>query len=218
MMLICLSVFAGEQSSTTAASLSDNSFEIKAYYKGAVTNAVTLVVAYDNNGNRLYENYAEATDSVNVNREGTIFTWSMTGTSTSSITLTFTFSEFQAKVSSTYYRPSYTIKTYINQTKNQGGTILYDTMYSNNTSAKTPKTGTKGSSQTAYTSTGSASYTGAVTRSGNSYTMNSTSYTQATWSSWEKSGYCTLNITNYENSIVGSYEYTCDVTVGFTVQ
>lgn len=196
----CLSVFAIEQSSTTAESLQDKSFVIRGFYKGEVTSAVAMVVK-DYNANRLYENSVEISDSDHVGKEGTVFTWTMTGTTKSNITLRFRFSSFQALVNNTYHQPGFTIKTYINATKSQTNATINDSMYTNNQNAKTI-TGSKTKTQSpipAPQNNNPATYTGAV--SGNN------------WTSWTRSGYCTLNISSYENSDSGAYEYICQVTV-----
>ncbi|MBR0520744.1 MAG: hypothetical protein IJJ95_05355, partial [Spirochaetales bacterium] len=140
LLSICLFAFADTQSSTQAATLTDNSFVIKAYYKGAVTTTVSLIVK-DYDTNRLYNTEAVATDEKHVSNEGTIFTWIMTGTATSNLNVSFTFSTLQAKVGNKYYRPSYTLKMYQNPTKSQNGRELYDSMYSEN--SKTVGTYTK---------------------------------------------------------------------------
>ncbi len=213
LLSICLFAFADTQSSTEAATLTDNSFVITGYYKGAVTTTVSLIVR-DYNTNRLYNTEAVATDELHVNQEGTIFTWIMTGTASSDLTVTFTFSTLQAKVLNKYYRPAYTLKMYQNPTKSQNGRELYDSMYSEN--AETVGTYTKGYKNSQYTGTDDVQYSGYVPASGASYKIGKTNYKQITYDYWQKTGYCTLNITDYEKNVAGSYEYRCSVTVEFT--
>ena len=213
LLSICLFAFADTQSSTEAATLTDNSFVITGYYKGAVTTTVSLIVR-DYDTNRLYNTDAVATDELHVHQEGTIFTWIMTGTASSDLRVTFTFSTLQAKVLDKYYRPAYTLKTYQNPTKSQNGRELYDSMYSEN--AETVGTYTKKNQNSQYTGTDDVQYTGYVPASGASYKIGRTNYKQITYDYWQKTGYCTLNITDYENSVAGSYEYRCSVTVEFT--
>lgn len=209
LLSICLFAFADTQSSTQAATLTDNSFVIKAYYKGAVTTTVSLIVK-DYDTNRLYNTEAVATDEKHVSNEGTIFTWIMTGTATSNLNVSFTFSTLQAKVGNKYYRPSYTLKMYQNPTKSQNGRELYDSMYSEN--SKTVGTYTKKNQSNQYTETKNVQYSGTVPAPGGSTDQGS----QINYDYWQKTGYCTLNITDYEKNTAGSYEYRCSVTVEFT--
>ncbi len=213
LLSICLFAFADTQSSTEAATLTDNSFVITGYYKGAVTTTVSLIVR-DYDTNRLYNTEAVATDALHVNQEGTIFTWIMTGTASSDLTVTFTFSTLQAKVLNKYYRPAYTLKMYQNPTKSQNGRELYDSMYSE--TSQTVGTYTKYSQNSQYTGTDDVEYTGYVPASGAQYGSGRNKKTQITYDYWQKTGYCTLNITDYEKNVAGSYEYRCSVTVEFT--
>ena len=215
LLSICRLAFADTQSSTEAATLTDNSFVITGYYKGAVTTTVSLIVR-DYDTNRLYNTDAVATDELHVGQEGNIFTWIMTGTASSELTVTFTFSTLQAKVLNKYYRPAYTLKMYQNPTKSQNGRELYDSMYSENSQTAATYS-PKNNQNSQYTETGGrVQYKGYVPASGASYKIGRTNYKQITYDYWQKTGYCTLNITDYENSVAGSYEYRCSVTVEFT--
>ena len=214
LLSICLFAFADTQSSTEAATLTDNSFVITGYYKGAVTTTVSLIVK-DYDTNRLYNTEAVATDELHVGQEGNIFTWIMTGTATSNLRVTFTFSTLQAKVLNKYYRPAYTLKMYQNPTKSQNGRELYDSMYSE-TSKTVVTYSPKKNQNSQYTETKNVSYSGQVPAPGARYTKDYRQYTQIDYDYWQKTGYCTLNITDYENSVAGSYEYRCSVTVEFT--
>ena len=213
---ICLFVFADTQSSTQAATLTDTSFLIKAYYKGAVTTSVSLIVN-DYSSNRLYNTDAVATDERHVGQAGTIFTWIMTGTATTTLDISFTFTTLQASLLGKYYRPAYTMVMYQNPTISQNGRDLYDSMYSE--SSQTVGTFTKSSQNSEFTGTNppkTITYSGYVPASGASYKVSKKSYTQTTYDYWQKTGYCTLNITDYESNVAGSYEYRCSVTVEFT--
>ncbi len=179
-----------------------------------MTTTVSLIVK-DYDTNRLYNTEAVATDELHVGQEGNIFTWIMTGTATSNLRVTFTFSTLQAKVLNKYYRPAYTLKMYQNPTKSQNGRELYDSMYSeNSTTAATYSPKKNQNSQ--YTETKNVSYSGYVPAPGASYGGGWSSKKQIDYDYWQKTGYCTLNITDYENSVAGSYEYRCSVTVEFT--
>ena len=202
LLSICRLAFADTQSSTEAATLTDNSFVITGYYKGAVTTTVSLIVR-DYDTNRLYNTDAVATDELHVGQEGNIFTWIMTGTASSELTVTFTFSTLQAKVLNKYYRPAYTLKMYQNQTTGpnsdefyKGRTELVQIASDGTHTATKPNT----PSNSRYTQTGSVSYSGRVSNNNGSV-------------SWVRSGYCTLNISDYEDTTPGSYNYTCTVIV-----
>lgn len=224
-IMILLPVFAIEQSSTDMTShnsLTDNSFVILGYYKGTMETSVTFVIK-DYSDNRVYQSYAEATDANNTgNNSKNIFTWTMSATTKKkqSVTVKFSFTMLQAKLGDKYYRPEYTIKMKLNQTKDSNGNNLSDEFYSSNQNSQektlkltnsTNVTATKaGPSNSEYTvpANNYISYSGAVQASGNGSNSNS---------SWVRSGYCTLNISDYEDSVAGSYDYTCTVTVEITV-
>ena len=210
---ICLFAFADTQSSTQAATLTDTSFLIKAYYKGAVTTTVSLIVN-DYSSNRLYNTDAVATDEKHVGQANKIFTWILTGTASTTLDVSFTFSTMQASLLGKYYRPAYTMVMYQNPTISQNGRDLYDSMYSE--SSKTVGTYTKANQNSQYTETKTISYSGYVPASGAQYGSGRNKKTQKTYEYWQKTGYCTLNITDYEENVSGSYEYGCSVTVEFT--
>ena len=216
-LMILLPVFADEQSSTTADSLTDNSFVIRGFYKGAVSSAVSIVIK-DYSTSRLYENSVEVSDNLILNKDGRVFTWTMTGTATRSVTLKFTFSILQAHFGEKYYMPSYKIKMSMNQTTSETGTTLYDPMYNSNSTTKNVANKTKNNQPTPFSETGTAQYQGDIPASGANYGTKRNPKYQGTYSNWVRSGYCTLNITDYENNTAGSYEYSCHVTVELTTQ
>ena len=219
--VVVLFVFADSQQGRTEGNLSDSSFVIMGYYKGAnsssggSTNSSITFKLYDYNSNNL--NYlsqdTQGASVVNVSNshlsnDGTAFTWTMTGTNTSTVTLKFTFSVLQAEMNGKFYRPTYTLKMTINQTKKNttnGGTINNDTFYSSVTN-KTQvvgggsTTGTKASQATEYTGGSTIQYSGSTSNN-----------------NWKRSGTCTLNISDYEQAIPGSYEYRCWIVTEITV-
>ena len=223
--MILLPVFAIEQSSTDMTShnsLTDTSFVILGYYKGAMETNITFLIK-DASDNRVYQSYAEATDENNTgNNSKNIFTWTMSGRTAKNktVTVNFTFTILQAKLGNNYYKPTYTIKMKLNQSEDGNGNNLDDNFYSqNNNSAEktlrlesgvnnaTARKAGPSNSEYQVTSTDTSKnrfyYTGAV--------GNGTSNV-----SWVRSGYCTLNISDYENSTPGTYDYTCTVTVEIT--
>ena len=223
LLMIALFVFADSQQGRTEGNLSDSSFTVQGYYKGAsssTTNSITLTLTDYNNRNLSYSTQnTQGASVVNVSdshlgsNTGTIFSWTMTGTSTSTITLKFTFSVLQAEMNEMFYRPTYTLKMILNPTKknnNNGDTISNDTFY---TSATTPQvvgggttTGTKASQSTEFTGGSTVQYSGKT--SSNNYGYSSTT--------WYRSGACTLNISDYEQGIPGSYEYRCWIVTELT--
>ena len=214
--MILIPVFADEQSSTNADSLTDNSFVIKGFYKGAVTSTVSIVIK-DYSGSRLYENTVEATDERNLSTDGRVFTWTMTGTATTSVSLSFKFTTLQAQLGNKYYRPAYTIKMSMNETKSETSTVLYDGMYNSNSTTKSFNKN-KNNQNSAYTETNTLTYTGTIPASGSNYGTRINPKYQGTYTNWVRSGYCTLNITGYVNNVAGSYQYSCHVTVEVTTQ
>lgn len=214
MLSALLPVFAIEQSVTEitdSSSITDNSFVIKGYYKGALDTKLNFVIN-DLSGNVLYQSYADATDAEHVNHTSNIFTWTMSGQTKKNkyVTVRFTFDTLQAEIEGKFYRPRYALNMYLNQTKDPNGNYLSDKFYDNNSGKKFVKitgdstyTATKPNnpSDSRYTQTGSVEYTGRIANSGTSSV------------SWVRSGYCTLNISDYEDTTPGSYNYTCTVIV-----
>ena len=215
-----LPVFAIDQSETEitdSTSITDTSFQILGYYKGALNNDLTFVIE-DLSGNQLYQSYADATDSDHVNRTSHIFNWTMSGRTDNrtEVTIRFTFDTLQAELEGKFYRPQYALKMNLNQTKNSyGQTLNNDVFYNNNhtdndqlvkLTENNTYTATKPAnpSNSRYTETGYLEYSGMYRdRNGSTY--------------WVRSGYCTLNISDYEDSVPGDYEYTCTVIVEITL-
>ena len=216
LMVSVVSVFADTQVGSVGTPMSDSSFLVQGYYKGEQENTSVTMVFKDINNTNINHNDQDSTgtkvnasDSHLGSNTGTIFTWSMTGTTTSTTTLKFTFSTLQAVVNGTYYRPTYTLKMTINPTKRDGyNTTLEDSFYDDATKEQVvgggAVTGTKASQSSAFTGASEVTYTGAYT-----------GYQNRTWN---RSGTCTLNISDYEQAIPGSYHYVCWVIAEYSIQ
>lgn len=223
---VALFAFADSQQGRTEGNLSDSSFVIQGYYKGSSSSIgggynsalkEFTIVDYSNKNLSYQAQDSAGAAVVNVSNshlgsDGTIFTWTMTGTTKNTVTLKFTFSVFQAEMNEMFYRPTYTLKMVINPTKqnsNNGSTLNNDTFYTGATTPKTvtfpngptTTTGTKASQGTEFTGGASVQYSGAVNNN-----------------NWKRSGYCTLNISDYEQGIPGSYEYRCWIVTELTWQ
>lgn len=222
LMISMLFVFADTHLGRTENSITDSSFIVQGYYKGEKENtSVNLQFKDINNQTIIHSNQSSTGTKVNASNShigsntGTIFTWSMTGTTTSTTTLKFTFSTLQAEMNDVFYRPTYTLKMTINETRksDSGGSTLTDTFYSNVTN-KTQvvgggtTTGTKATQSSEFTGASSITYSGKTSSSGYGYSSTT----------WYRSGTCTLNIADYEQTIPGSYHYVCWVIAEYSVQ
>ena len=151
MIMVVLPVVAGTQSGSTFGTLTDNSLVFKGYYQGPVENNPTT----DSNITLEFKDYTEAplnhaaqqgtsgtvVTAVN-NRHvgqnaGTIFTWSMSGTTTSIVTLNFSFSTLQAEVNGKYFVPAYSIVLTQNATKKVTNVVKVNTNNNNTLSDNT---------------------------------------------------------------------------------
>lgn len=204
-------------------SMSDNSFVIQGYYKGNTTTTPTVkltitdrndtsisVVSQDSEGSSISvnaDNYEQ-----NGTHDRTIFKWILTGSGKNNTTLSFSFSVFQAELYGLYYKPSYTITmtkypTYkiTNTNTNAHGTTAIDDSFS---APSNQITETRvNASQDRFTGASTISYSGKITAGWTTF---------GTSDSWYRSGYCSLNITSYENEHPGAYRYVCWVVVEYT--
>lgn len=228
LMASVVSVFADAQVGSIGSPMSDSSFLVQGYYKGEKeSTSVTLIFKDIDNTTIIHNNQdstgtkVNASDSHIGSNTGTIFTWSMTGTTTSTTTLKFTFSTLQAEMNEVFYRPTYTLKMTINPTRedNSSGDPLTDTFYSNVTN-KTQVVG--GGTTTGTKATQNSEFTGAstITYSGKTSSSSSGWGGWGGWDSttWYRSGTCTLNIADYEQEIPGSYHYVCWVIAEYSIQ
>lgn len=226
LMASVVSVFADTQVGTVGTPMSDSSFLVQGYYKGEQeSTSVTLIFKDIDNATIIHNNQdstgtkVNASDSHLGSNTGTIFTWSMTGTTTSTTTLKFTFSTLQAVVNGTYYRPTYTLKMTINATKKNSstGNTMTDTFYSTATATQVvgggTVTGTKASQDSEFSGASTITYSGKVS-SNSGYG----GYGGSGSTTWYRSGTCTLNIADYEQEIPGSYHYVCWVVTEFSIQ
>ena len=204
---VVLFAFADTQLGRTENNLSDSSFVVQAYYKGVQNTSITL--AFKDYSGQSFTHDSQSTQGTSVNAStshlgantSTIFTWTMTGSTNNTVSLTFTFSTLQAELNGMFYRPTYTLSMTVNTTKRSGySTTLTDT-FDDNTAAQVV-TGIKATQDSEFSEAGTVSYSG-KTNKNNSY-------------KWERSGTCTLNISDYEQGIPGSYEYRCWVVTEFT--
>lgn len=215
-------VFADTHLGRTENSVTDSSFIVQGYYKGVQetgSDAATLTFT-DYSSQQIIHN-TQSTDGTKVpitsnhlNNDGIIFSWSLLGSANKTTTLKFTFSVLQAYVNGYYYRPTYTLKMTINPTsKNRANNgTMTDTFYSNVPTADRTRvvgggttTGTKAVQDTEFTGAAIISYSGKTTNAGNN-------------SKWYRSGTCTLNITDYEQELPGTYQYVCWVVTEFSIE
>lgn len=221
LLFFVLFVFADTQLGRTEGTLSDNSFVIQAYYKGAtVASNMSIELSFVDVNNRPINHDEQGgtsgtTVGVNDRHVGsteTIFTWEMTGKNGKSKTvqLTFSFSTLQAELNGRYYRPTYTLSMQQNKTvNNSNNSELTDSFYKNSTTRVVgdgTTTGLIGDSDTEYGSAGSISYQGKI----------STNKFYDTYT-WKRSGTCYLNISDYNEDLPGSYHYVCWVIAEFSV-
>ncbi len=191
---------------------------ILGYYRGAMETSISFIIK-DFSGNRVYQSYAEASDDNNTgNNSKNIFTWTMSATTkkNKSVTLKFSFTILQAQLGDNYYKPTYTIKMKLNQSKDSSGNILNsDNFYSrnNNSQEKTLRLESGVSDATARKAGPSNSQFQVTSNQNNTFEYSGAVGTGNSKVSWVRSGYCTLNISDYEDSVAGSYDYTCTVTV-----
>lgn len=211
-----LFAFADTHLGRTENNVTDSSFIVQGYYKGEhETASVKLQFKDINNQTIIHSGQSTEGTKVNVSdshigsNTGTIFTWSMTGNFRNTTKLKFTFSTLQAEVNGTYYRPAYTLKMIINATKKNSstGNTMTDTFYSTATATQVVGGGTV----TGTKDTQNEEFSGAATvfYEGNTSDRNTT---------WYRSGTCTLNIADYEQTIPGSYHYVCWVIAEYSIE
>ena len=121
LILLVFPVVAGTQSGSTIGTLPDNSLVFKGYYQGPVENNPTtdsnITLEFKDNSGTVINHAAQqgasgtvvTADNSHVGQNGTIFTWSMAGTSTSTVHLNFSFSTLQAEVNGEYFVPAYSV-------------------------------------------------------------------------------------------------------------
>ena len=210
-------VFADTHLGRTENSVTDSSFIVQGYYKGVIEDDYTVTLTFKDVDNQTIIHSTQSSTGTKVNASdrhigsnpGTIFSWSMTGNLRTTTKLKFTFSTLQAEVNGTYYRPTYTLKMTINATRKNSstGNTITDTFYSTATATQVvgggTVTGTKATQDSEFSEASSITY------QGNTSDRNTT---------WYRSGTCTLNIADYEQTIPGSYHYSCWVISEYSVE
>lgn len=221
MMIISLVyVFADTQLGRTEGSLSDNSFVIQAYYRGASADtSMNIKLSFKDYANKTINHdeqggtsgtKVEVSNSHIGTNTGTIFTWEMTGKygKQKTVTLKFVFSTLQAELNGHYYRPTYTLTMTQNQTvNNSNNSNLNDSFYSSDSQVVGGgvTTGLIADSDTEFSGPPAITYSGKIT---SNFNNNNT---------WKRSGTCTLNIAEYKENLPGSYHYVCWVIAEFSV-
>ena len=122
-----------------------------------------------------------------------VFNWSLAGSTAININLKFTITPLQAYSNGTYYIPKHTVK-----------------MYRNNVLADTHEFSKK--------SSGSSSYPGYRQGSNASYVVNNAEFTfneTIVNTSTLITGYCTLQVLDYDDQTAGNFDYVSYITVGF---
>ena len=168
---------------------------INGYYEEAESNLILRVWASDSNldADRVYHAGNIYTDDDPTIGEIVVFNWELSGNKNMDVTITFTITPLQAFSNGTYYVPKHTVKM-------TDGTTL-----------KTHEFTTS--------STGSSSYPGYRQGSSgaSSFIVNSASFTynENVKKNHPKSGYCTLQILEYDEDTAGNFDYVSYVTVEF---
>lgn len=168
---------------------------INGYYEESESNLVFRVWASDSDldMDRIYHAGNIYTEDDPTVGEITIFNWELSGNKNMDVTITFTITPLQAFSNGTYYVPKHTVKM-------TDGTTL-----------KTHEFATA--------TTGNSSYPGYRQGSSgaSSFIVNSASFTynENVKNNQPKSGYCTLQILEYDEDTAGNFDYVSYVTVEF---
>ena len=168
---------------------------INGYYEESESNLVFRVWASDSDldMDRIYHAGNIYTEDDPTIGEITIFNWELSGNKNMDVTITFTITPLQAFSNGTYYVPKHTVKM-------TDGTTL-----------KTHEFATA--------TTGSSSYPGYRQGSSgaSSFIVNSASFTynENVKKNHPKTGYCTLQILEYDEDTAGNFDYVSYVTVEF---
>lgn len=183
--------------------------QIKGYYKSATNGSVDFKITESVTGqNRnLLSSYVNLTDDYTTASKE-VFTWTLTGTSKNTVSITFTFFPLQAYVNGYYYQPAYTITMTKNATKIGTATTTADNFQLSGGSSSFSKTleNRDGSVYiNGFNTENSIIYAGAVTRN------------FSDGAEWIRSGTCSIQIKDYEKYIAGTFDYTCNVSVAYTV-
>ena len=126
--------------------------------------------------------------------EETIFNWILYGNKTMTVNLTFTITPLQAFSNGTYYIPKHTVK-------------MYDGVLTQTHNFATATTGTSPYPNYRQSNSGAGVYII------NSAVFN---YTESVSDLVSKTGYCTLQILEYDEDTAGNFDYVSYVTVEFS--
>lgn len=168
---------------------------INGYYEESEFNLVFRVWASDSDldMDRIYHAGNIYTEDDPTIGEITIFNWELSGNKNMDVTITFTITPLQAFSNGTYYVPKHTVKM-------TDGTTLKTHEFTTAT-------------------TGSSSYPGYRQGSSgaSSFIVNSASFTynENVKKNHPKTGYCTLQILEYDEDTAGNFDYVSYVTVEF---
>lgn len=168
---------------------------INGYYEESESSLVFRVWASDSDldMDRIYHAGNIYTEDDPTAGEITIFNWELSGNKNIDVTITFTITPLQAFSNGTYYVPKHTVKM-------TDGTTLKTHEFATST-------------------TGSSSYPGYRQGSSgaSSFIVNSASFTynENVKKNHPKSGYCTLQILEYDEDTAGNFDYVSYVTVEF---
>lgn len=168
---------------------------INGYYEESESNLIFRVWASDSDLDidRIYHAGNIYTEDDPTIGEITIFNWELSGNKNMDVTITFTITPLQAFSNGTYYVPKHTVKM-------TDGTTLKTHEFATST-------------------TGSSSYPGYRQGSSgaSSFIVSSASFTynENVKKNHPKSGYCTLQILEYDEDTAGNFDYVSYVTVEF---
>ena len=170
---------------------------IKGFLEEEETNLIFNVWKDNSNSSsdRIYNTGNIYVNDLNL-REVTVFNWELMSNKEINVFLKFTITPLQAFLNGTYFVPKHTVKMY-------DGLLVKSHDFSN---AKTGNSSYPGYRQ---------SNSGAGT-----FIINSAEfiYNETISNSFPKSGYCTIQIFNYDNVTAGNFDYSCFVTVEFSTQ
>ena len=169
---------------------------INGYYEESESNLVFRVWASDSDldMDRIYHAGNIYTEDDPTIGEITIFNWELSGNKNMDVTVTFTITPLQAFSNGTYYVPKHTVEM-------TDGVTLKTHEFTTST-------------------TGSSSYPGYRQGSSgaSSFIVNSAvfTYNENVNKNQPKSGYCTLQVLEYDEDTAGNFDYVSYVTVEFS--
>ena len=169
---------------------------INGYYEESESDLIFRVWASDSNLDidRIYHAGNIYTDDDPTIGAITIFNWELSGNKNMDVTITFTITPLQAFSNGTYYVPKHTVKM-------TDGVTLKTHEFTTSTTGTSPypeyRQGSSGAS---------------------SFIVNSAvfTYNENVDRNQPKSGYCTLQVLEYDEDTAGNFDYVSYVTVEFS--